>query len=277
MILASPDTDRRTGERRAPADPAVAAGLMAALERRELEVLFQPQFAAADGRVVGAEGLARWRHPQHGRIGAEELFDLAHRAGRVAEVSRHLARAALQLAAEWPGAARLSLNVTPSDLASPDFSDGIAHLLGVTGFPAERLTLEITEQSLVADLDRSAARLERLAEQGIRIALDDFGAGFCHFGYLKALPLHSLKLDRSMIRGLGEDPRDIAVLRGIVGMAQALGLEVIAEGIETELQQDIVVSEGCTTWQGFLGAEPLSAADFAALVRPRPAPARPLS
>ena len=133
------------------------------------------------------------------------------------------------------------------------------------GFAPERLTLEITEQALVSELNRSAARLRHLADLGIRIALDDFGAGFCNFRYLKVLPLHSLKLDRTMIEGITDDARDLAVFRGIVAMARALDLKVVAEGIETEAQRDAVAREGCDAWQGFLGARPLEAAEFAEL------------
>jgi EAL domain-containing protein (putative c-di-GMP-specific phosphodiesterase class I) len=104
------------------------------------------------------------------------------------------------------------------------------------------------------------------------VALDDFGAGFCNFSYLKKLPLNALKLDRSMVEGIGDDLRDLAVLRGIVGMAQALDLEVIAEGVETEAQREAIVREGCSAWQGFLGAEPMTPARFAELSTRPPSP-----
>ena len=260
------ELNRRAGtDRRARADASVAAGLLAAIERGEIEVLFQPQYAAADNRLLGAEALARWQHREAGRIGAAELFAAAYRAHRVPELSRHVARLALAAAAGWPARLSLSLNVAPEDLAADDFSESIADLLDETGFPARRLTLEITEQSLVAELESPARRLQRLAALGVRIALDDFGAGFCNFGYLKKLPLHALKLDRSMVEGVGENRRDRAVLRGIVGMAQALELEVTAEGVETEAQRAAVVVEGCTAWQGFLGAQPMTGREFAAL------------
>jgi EAL domain-containing protein (putative c-di-GMP-specific phosphodiesterase class I) len=261
------EANRRTGnDRRARADAAVAAGLLAALERREIEVLFQGQYAASDNRLVGAEALARWQHPEAGRIGAAELFAAAERAHRVPELSRHVARLALTAAASWPARLSLSLNVAPEDLAASDFAEGIADLLDETGFPARRLTLEITEQSLVAELESPARRLQRLAALGVRIALDDFGAGFCNFGYLKKLPLHALKLDRSMVEGIGENARDRAVLRGIVGMAHALGLDVTAEGVETEAQRAAIVEEGCSAWQGFLGSQPLRAEAFIGMV-----------
>ena len=125
----------------------------------------------------------------------------------------------------------------------------------------------MTEQVLLTDVAHAAHALGALAAQGIRIALDDFGAGFCNFRYLKLLPLHYLKLDRSMIDGTAGDPRDLAVLRGIIAMAGALDLQVIAEGVETEAQRLLVAGEGCAAYQGFLRAQPMSADDFLALAR----------
>jgi len=241
------------------------ADLLGALDRSEIEVLFQPQFGCRSGRLIGAEALARWQHPQLGTIGAEGLFTIAARADHVAPLSRHIAEAALAAAAEWPEPLRLSLNVTAADLAAADFAQAIERAVNRSGFAPGRLTLEITEQSLVFDLDRSARQLEQLSALGIHLALDDFGAGFCNFRYLKCLPLHALKLDRSMVEGIIEDVRDLAVLRGILAMARALDLAVIAEGIESEEQRAVIEAEGCAAWQGFLGAPALPAEEFTKL------------
>jgi EAL domain-containing protein (putative c-di-GMP-specific phosphodiesterase class I) len=211
---------------------------------------------------VGAEALVRWNHRVHGTLAGDALVAIAQGGGIARRLSRHIARAALRAARGWPGELRLSLNITAMDLHDRSFGEELLAMLGETGFPPERLTLEITEQALVVDLKGSAARLNRLAATGICIALDDFGAGFCNFRYLKVLPLHALKLDRSMIEGVPQDGRDLAVLRGIVAMADGLGLKVIAEGIETEMQRDVVVREGCHAWQGYLGGRPVPAAQF---------------
>ena len=263
--------ERRTRtDRRSLAETPLAAELRAellgAFERDEIEILFQPQFAANDGTLVGAEALARWQHPQRGRIGADELFAMAERAGLVEPLTRYVVRAALGTAGNWPVPLRLSLNVTAADVAAGNFAANIASAVAEAGFPPEHLTLEITEQVLVADLDRTAERLRQLADLGIRIELDDFGAGFCNFHYLKRLPIHALKLDRSMIEGIVDDPRDLAVLRAILAMARALHLEVVAEGVEREEQRAAIAREGCATWQGFLGAKPLTEMEFARLI-----------
>ena len=249
-------SDRRTGR------PSLATDLAQAMAEGQIDVLFQPQFACADDRLAGAEALARWNHPREGRIGAEAMFAIAGAAGMAEELTRHVAARALAEGARWPAALRLSLNVTAADLGAREFAESIAALIEDSGFPAGRLTLEITEQALVCDVERSAAQLARLAQRGIRIALDDFGAGFCNFRYLKILPLDYLKLDRTMVEGIVSCERDLAVLRAIVAMAGALDLAVIAEGIETEDQLAKVRAEHCALYQGFLRARPMDAAAF---------------
>ena len=233
--------------------------LLGALDREEIEILFQPQFSLPDDRLTGAEALARWNHPQLGRIGAGALFTIAERADHVAPLSRHIARRALELAREWPEHLRVSLNVTPADLAFGSYVRQLLDLVKEIGLPPRRLTLEVTEQALLHDVELAAQMMAELSSQGIRIALDDFGAGFCNFRYLKVLPLHYLKLDRSMVDGIVSDKRDLAVLRAIVAMARALDIDVIAEGIESEEQRELIAEEGCSFYQGFLRAQPMAA------------------
>lgn len=241
------------------------ADLLAAIDRDEIAIVFQPQFDCRSERLCGAEALARWNHPVVGRIGAGPLFAVAERADHVEQLSRHIASRALTLASQWPEPLRLSLNITPQELGLAGFADDLMRLTHETGFDATRLTLEVTEQVLVGDLSVAADILHRVTSRGIRIALDDFGAGFCNFRYLKVLPLDYLKLDRSMVEGIVQDPRDLAVLRAILAMGQALGLKTIAEGIESEDQRALVAAEGCDFYQGFLRAAPMGAAEFLAM------------
>ncbi|MEZ5735724.1 MAG: bifunctional diguanylate cyclase/phosphodiesterase [Novosphingobium sp.] len=236
--------------------------LLGAVDRDEIEILFQPQFSLPDDKLTGAEALARWNHPQLGRIGAGALFTIAERADHVAPLSQHIARRALELARKWPEHLRISLNVTPADLAFGSYVRQLLDLVKEIGMPPRRLTLEVTEQSLLHDVQLAAQMMAELSSQGIRIALDDFGAGFCNFRYLKVLPLHYLKLDRSMVDGIVSDRRDLAVLRAIVAMARALDIDVIAEGIESEAQRDLIAEEGCAFYQGFLRATPMPADQF---------------
>jgi predicted signal transduction protein with EAL and GGDEF domain len=236
------------------------ADLLGAIDRREIGILFQPQFDTQFGGLVGAEELARWDHPDLGRIGAGTLFAVADRADIVAPLSRHIIQRALELAASWTRPLRLSLNVTAEDFAGGDFGEGFAATLSASGFPPERLTLEITEQALIHDLEGSAQVLRALAEKGVCIALDDFGTGFSNFRYLKVLPVGCLKLDRSIVRDIASDPRDRAILRALVGMAKALDLTLVAEGVEEPAQLAILRQEGCHTYQGYLASHPLDSA-----------------
>lgn len=236
--------------------------LLAAIDNGEIEILFQPQYALEDDRIIGAEALARWHHPTVGRIGAGTLFQIAERADHVAQLSRHIAKRALEQAVHWPQHLRLSLNVTPADLAADSFATEFARMAEKAGFSLSRITLEIIEQVLLADLDRVGHVLDQLKVFGIRLALDDFGAGFCNFRYLKVLPIDGIKLDRSMIDGVLEDERDLAVFRAILAMARALELAVVVEGVENEQQRALVATEGCEYYQGFLRAEPMQAQKF---------------
>lgn len=266
IALATNPTSRRVTTDRRRRGGRRADETEAALKKQQVELLYQPIYSCADGRISGAEALARWDHPRLGRIGVEALFALAEGAGQGTRLTGHIAERALTTAATWPRELGLSLNVTAADLVEGDFAETILAACASAAFEPARLTVELTEQSLVRDIDEGARQLDRLAAQGVRIALDDFGAGFCNFAYLKRLPLHALKLDRTMLSGITEDARDLAVLRAMLALARALGLAVTAEGVEDAAQLEVAVREGCTSWQGYHGAQPMDAARFAALL-----------
>ncbi|MEQ5786862.1 EAL domain-containing protein [Erythrobacter sp. NFXS35] len=241
--------------------------LLRALDRREIEVLFQPQFSCISGAVVGAEALARWRHPSLGEIGARDLFAIAERAALVAPLSRHVVARALEDASTWPDSLTLSLNITPEELADPHFAADFAALIGRSDIAPQRLMLEITEDLLLRNLAQAASALKALRGLGFRTALDDFGAGFCNFRYLRELPLDALKLDKTMIDGVPGDATALAVLRAIMALGKALGLAVYAEGIESEIQRAAITAEDCDYWQGFLRAQPMRSESVLALAR----------
>lgn len=246
---------------------ALEADLLSALDRREIEVLFQPQFASSTGAVAGAEALARWRHPTLGEIGARDLFAIAERAALVAPLSRHVVARALEDATNWPEELQLSLNITPEELGDPRFAADFAALIGQSDLAPGRLMLEITEDVLLRNLEQAGAALSALRKLGFRTALDDFGAGFCNFRYLRDLPLDALKLDKIMVDGIPGDSKSLAVLRAIMALARALELEIYAEGIESEIQRAAIISEGCDYWQGFLRAPPMKGSDVVALAQ----------
>ncbi|MEL0252434.1 MAG: bifunctional diguanylate cyclase/phosphodiesterase [Novosphingobium sp.] len=241
------------------------ADLIGAMARDEIGILFQPQYRVDDGTLAGVEALARWDHPQLGRIGAETLFAIAERGDHVAQLSRHIAGKALSLAKDWSGLA-VSLNVTAEDLADDAFAAEVRTMMTSTGFAPDRLTLEVTEHALVADFAGSAGALAELAAEGVRIALDDFGTGYANFRTLKALPLDTIKLDASLLREADSDSCDRAILTAIVAMARALSLKVVCEGVERDSQLEVLQQEGCDTFQGFLRSGPISAAEVADLL-----------
>lgn len=246
---------------------ALDRDLLRALDRAEIEVLFQPQFSGASGAVVGAEALARWRHPTLGEIGARDLFAIAERAALVAPLSRHVVARALSDASAWPDNLHLSLNITPEELGDPRFAHDFAELIGQGPIAPERLMLEITEDLLLRNLRQAGDALGALRRLGFRTALDDFGAGFCNFRYLRDLPLDAIKLDKVMVEGVPGDGTALAVLRAIIALARALELDIYAEGIESEIQRAAIISEGCQYWQGFLRAQPMKSEAVLALAR----------
>ena len=243
--------------------------LRRALARDEIEIRFQPQVAVATGAIVGVEALARWSHPQYGELGAATLFGVAERSDYLAQLSDHVQRRAIAEAAAWPEALqrlRLSVNITAADIHRPGFADQFLELVRESGFPAERLTVEVTESGLIEDLSGAAALLAQLRGGGLRVAIDDFGTGYSSLAYLKALPLDYLKLDKRLSQDIAGSTRDRIVVRSVIDMARSLGLGVVAEGVETEEQLALLAQEGCTIYQGFLCAPPLDADALAAML-----------
>ncbi|MFZ5747344.1 MAG: putative bifunctional diguanylate cyclase/phosphodiesterase [Pseudomonadota bacterium] len=255
----------------APLD-RLASDLRAAMEAGAIGVRFQPQVAISTGTIVGVEALARWHHPEFGELGAETLFAAASRAGLDLAVSDHVQKRALECAAGWPATLaklRLSINVTAGDVARPGFADALLDRVDASGFPRARLTVEITESGIMEELGEAARLLSELRTAGCRVAIDDFGTGYSSLAYLKALPLDYLKIDRKLTQDITGSPRDRIVVRGVIDMARSLGLSVIAEGVETEQQLELLAKDGCNYYQGFLCAPPVDIDALARLVEER--------
>jgi diguanylate cyclase (GGDEF)-like protein len=244
--------------------------LRRALDRDEIEILFQPQVAIASRRIVGVEALARWRHPLYGELGAVTLFSVAERSDYLAVLSDHVQRKAIAAAASWPetlAGLRVAINITAADIVRPGFAEQFLADVAASGFDPGRLTVEVTESGLIEDLGAAATLLARLRQGGLRVAIDDFGTGYSSLAYLKALPLDYLKIDKRLSEDITGSPRDQVVIRGVIDMARSLGLEVIAEGVESEEQLALLAREGCTLYQGFLCAPPVDSPALEALVR----------
>lgn len=238
-------------------------GLRLALERDEFELHYQPQLDM-QARFIGAEALLRWRHPEHGLIEPAEFIPIAEETGLIHGIGRYvLHQACLELDA-WPVAhahARLSINVSPWQLFAQDFVRTLLETVASTRADPRRITLEITENAFLHDLDDAASKIRALEAAGFQFSLDDFGSGYTSLASLKKLPVRELKIDRTFIEGLHTGSHDRFV-EAMITMAHYLKLFVIAEGVETEEQRVVLVGLGCNAIQGYLISHPLSAAAF---------------
>jgi len=238
--------------------------LRRALDRDQLRVLFQPVVQLSDERRVAVEALLRWRHPARGLIGPEEFIDVAEETGLIVPIGGWvIERALAQLASD----ARLrpldrtviSVNLSGRQLAHPDLVETLERQLRDAAVDPSRLCLEVTESVLLDDVEASAAVLGGLKDLGVILAVDDFGTGYSSLGYLKQFPFDVLKIDQAFIAGLGSSDADDAIVLAAVQMAHALGMQVVAEGVETARQRDRARDLGCDLAQGFLFAPPAEA------------------
>lgn len=242
--------------------------LRLALDRGEIGIVFQPQYPVDGDQMIGVEALARWNHAQYGPLGAGMLFATAERSDYMLPLSAHIQAEALRQAAAWPRALsnlRLSINVTAEDIAQPGFMQQFLNLVDTSGFPRSRLTVEITESGLIEDVEHATVLLTALRGEGLAVAVDDFGTGYSSLAYLKSLPLDYLKIDSGLAQDIAGTARDRIIVRGVIHMAKSLGLRVIAEGVETEQQRDLLAREGCDYYQGFLRSAGVSSADLVAM------------
>jgi diguanylate cyclase (GGDEF)-like protein len=247
----------------------VERDLRRALEQGELVVHYQPLVGIEDGKVVGAEALLRWQHPERGMVPPLEFIPVAEQSGQIVEIGSFVLERACQDAASWAAGGhplRVSVNVAVSQLQGGEFAREVADVLNRTGLPSHLLCLEITESSLMRSDQRRAEGLAALRALGVHLAIDDFGTGYSSLAYLHSLPVNELKIDRSFINRLGSDTRDRHLVQAIIGMASALGLTVVAEGVETEEQLLYLSERGCDLAQGYLFSMPQPLDAFRAMV-----------
>ncbi|MFG1651030.1 EAL domain-containing protein [Micromonospora sp. NPDC049275] len=240
----------------------------------EITMYYQPQIAIATGEVVGVEALLRWRHPRRGMVDPEELIRVAEQSAVMRLLTRRVVDDVVEQLAKWSAAGiglRAALNVSVRDLHTGEIADQIADRLTRYGVPAERLQLEITEGALMADPRRVLATISRLHRIGVAIALDDFGTGYSSLQHLRRLPLSEVKVDRSFVLGMAEDADDAAIVRSMIELAGALGLRVVAEGVEDERTWRMLYAAGCDAAQGWFYARPMPAEQLVTwLARYRP-------
>jgi diguanylate cyclase (GGDEF)-like protein len=236
-----------------------------AIERGELGVAFQPQFDLRTEAIVGAEALVRWSLPGIGPVPPDEFVPIAESTGLIRPLTRHVLVEAVEQCARWSAAGhrlRVSVNIAPRVLLEHGFVDGVTNLLRLADIPPELLRLEVTETSVMSDPERSVSVLRNLRDRGISIAIDDFGTGHSSLAYLTTLPCHELKIDRSFIVALENDPRAEAVVAAIIGLGHDLGLEVVAEGVETSQAAHQLAQLGCRHVQGYRYGRPMRGVEF---------------
>jgi len=252
---------------------ALEADLRQALIDGQFILHYQPQ-VNAQGQVTGAEALVRWLHPRRGMVPPGDFIPLAEQTGLILPLGDWvLKQACTQLAiwAQQPGMAHLKLavNVSARQFRQPDFVAQVLSIVERCGVEPSRLKLELTESMLVNDIDDVIAKMQQLKARGVGFSLDDFGTGYSSLSYLKRLPLDQLKIDRAFVNDLLSNAHDAAIAQTVISLGQNLGLEVIAEGVETEGQRGFLFSIGCHAFQGFLFSKPLPLLDFDAFVSAR--------
>ncbi len=246
-------------------------GLRRALTQGQLRLAYQPQVAASDGHLVGVEALLRWDRPGYGTVPPDQFIPLAEETGLILPIGEWVLRAAcLQLAAwrsEGLPPLRMAVNITARQLNDSDFARRVIAILEETGTPPDQLEIEITETQLMEKLHAGQANLEQLRALGVAVAVDDFGTGYSSLGRVRSLPIDRIKIDRSFVIDLNTNGDSYAVAHAIVAMANALRLEVIAEGVEHQEQADLLAGIFCNEFQGYLFGKPQSPEAIAVLLR----------
>jgi len=259
----------RRGSRRAEDSP-LRKPLDGAWRRGEMRLLYQPQVELATGRIVGVEAVARWNHPMKGAIPPTVFIPIAEASGVIVPLGDWILAAACREAARWSGNrvladAKISVNVSPIQLKQDGFAATVLAILKTTGLPPERLILEVTENVMLPRGHRSLRVLRELHDAGVRIAIDDFGTGYSSLSYLRRLPCDYLKIDRSFVSELPGDEGAAAIARAIVAMGRSLGMQTVAEGVETREQAEFLESIWCNEGQGYYYSHPLPAQDLEVL------------
>lgn len=248
---------------------AMENALRQALARGELQLFYQPQVDQL-GKIIGAEALLRWQRPGIGQVSPAQFIPLAEESGLILPIGAWVLEIACAQLSAWMEYAetrelQLAINVSARQFHQIDFVTQIAACLARSGIDPKRLKLELTESVVLDNVEEVIHRMQQIKALGVSFSLDDFGTGYSSLSYLKRLPLDQIKIDQSFVRDLSSDPNDAAIVRAILAMSDSLGLDVIAEGVETQAQHDFLHANGCTAFQGYLFGKPMPIADFEAL------------
>ncbi|MBF8710226.1 MULTISPECIES: putative bifunctional diguanylate cyclase/phosphodiesterase [Pseudomonas] len=240
--------------------------LRQALEQRQFRLHYQPKFDAQNCQPIGAEALLRWEHPQQGLLLPDRFIGLAEKTGLIIPIGEWVLIEACRQMRQWLDQGhhgwRMAVNLSAIQFCHAGLVESVARALQQNSLPANCLTLEITETTAMHDADASLTVLQRLSDMGVDLSIDDFGTGYSSLMYLKRLPANELKIDRGFVRDLEQDSDDAAIVSAIVALGQALGLRIVAEGVETDRQQDFLTRLGCDSLQGYLLGQPVPAEQF---------------
>jgi EAL domain-containing protein (putative c-di-GMP-specific phosphodiesterase class I) len=257
-----------------PGDPALRQRLLPALQRGEFVLHYQPMLDLRSGDVAAVEALIRWQHPQHGMLQPLQFIPAAESTGEIVAVGEWALEQACLQARAWRQTGmpvRVAVNLSARQFSAPDLVGCVDRTLRDTGLAPGMLELELTE-TMFADPDTSTVILECLRGLGVRVAIDDFGTGFSSLSYLTRFPLDTIKIDRSFVEQMSHDPHALTVVGFVIAMAHELGLRAVAEGVETEEQEWMLVTKDCDLLQGFLHTPPLPASECERWMRSRLAP-----
>ena len=244
-----------------------------AIDREELRVFYQPLVSLTDGKVVGAEALVRWNHPELGVVSPAEFIPLAEETGLIVPLTQWVLRTSCAQMRAWRDAdleiQTVSVNVSAERFNTSDLPATVAEALAATGLEGPHLCLELTESVMMENAEETIATLVALKKLGVKISIDDFGTGYSSLSYLKRLPIDTLKIDQSFVRGMPADTDDAAIAMLITSMAHTLNLSVVAEGVETEEQRSVLRGQGCDVMQGFFFSRPLPSEQITAMLTER--------
>jgi EAL domain-containing protein (putative c-di-GMP-specific phosphodiesterase class I) len=244
--------------------------MRAALLRRNFRLHYQPIVRAATGEVIGAEALLRWTHAERGVVPPSEFIPVAEETGLIVPLGEWVLNKACAKAASWDAAGlpplRIAVNLSARQLSQPGFASKVAACLAANRLAPDRLELEITEGLLMDSAAPINESIEELRKLSVRLSIDDFGTGYSSLAYVKRFPVSTVKIDRSFVRNIETDPRNAAVARAIIALSHGLGMEVVAEGVESDEELGLLVREGCDSAQGYVFSRPVTSAEFAAFV-----------
>ncbi|CAM5401836.1 EAL domain-containing protein [Thauera mechernichensis] len=248
--------------------------LRGAADRSELLLHYQPKECAISGRLLGLEALLRWQHPELGLVAPGRFIPLAEEIGLIGTIGEWVLGEACRQQRAWLDAGLdivpVAVNLSAQQLAQQNIVSQISNAINDAGLAPEVIELELTETMLMRDIDRNIHTLIRLRDMGVRLSIDDFGTGYSSLNYLRQFPVNALKIDRSFVSDISAEGNEGKIASAIIGMAHSLGLEAIAEGVETEAQRSFLVAQGCHQLQGYLIGRPVPAGELAPRLRPRP-------